>query len=337
MRSKTREALSEFQGAPVGTLRYFIGPFREGMRLRGSTDDAVLSVVERLLYFVRFCDARSIAGIAEVTRPLVERYQRHLYHQETQKGKPLSLRTQVSYLHAVMTFFRWLCKKRHLLHNPASDLDLPKVPRALPKAILSAKEAEVVLMQPDVGTPLGLRDRALLELFYSTGMRRMEVARLKVGYVDLVERHVFVHEGKGKKDRLVPLGERAAEWLHKYLHEVRPLLASFKDDGEVFLTGRGDPFSLQSLGHLVKRYVEASGVGKNGACHMFRHSMATLLLENGADIRFVQAMLGHSDIAATQIYTHVAIRKLKEVHDRTHPGRMRKRSDTAGSETPSSP
>lgn len=334
MRRKTREALCEFPDAAPGSFRFYLGLFREALRLRGSTEEAVTTVSEKLLYFIRFCEERSVAGVAEVSRPLVERYQRHLYHQQTKQGKPLSLRTQVGYLHAVMTFFRWLCKKRHLLHNPASELDLPRVPRALPRAVLTHKEAEVVLMQPDIGTPLGLRDRALLELLYSTGMRRMEAVRLLLGSVDLAERLVVIREGKGRKDRIVPLGERAAEWLHKYLYEVRPRLSCCKDDGQIFLTGRGEAFSLQSLSHIVRGYVDKSGVGKQGACHMFRHTMATLMLENGADVRFVQAMLGHSDISATQIYTHVAIRKLKEVHERSHPARMKRERKA---EDPSSP
>jgi integrase/recombinase XerD len=182
-----------------------------------------------------------------------------------------------------------------------------------------------VLMQPDIHDVLGLRDRAILETFYSTGMRRLELATLKLWDLDLERATATIRLGKGKKDRFIPLGDRAAAWIAKYIVESRPKLVSEPDDKTVFLSNAGEPFSLDHLSDLVRVYVDASGIGKRGACHLFRHTMATLMLEGGADIRFIQAMLGHADLKTTQIYTHVAIRQLQEIHRATHPAKLERR------------
>jgi integrase/recombinase XerD len=216
--------------------------------------------------------------------------------------------------------------------SPAEMLELPRIERRLPKTILTIEEAEKVLSQPDVTTPLGIRDRAVLELLYSTGMRRQELANLALYDADIEGRTILVRQGKGKKDRMIPIGERAAAWLAKYLEEVRPSLALEPDDGTLFLTRLREPFSGERLSDMVREYVDEAAIGKRGACHMFRHTMATLMLEGGADIRFIQAMLGHADISTTQIYTRVAIRKLKEVHEMTHPGAKLERRERSGSD-----
>jgi integrase/recombinase XerD len=194
----------------------------------------------------------------------------------------------------------------------------------LPKAVLTAAEADRVIEQSNVHDPLGLRDRAILETLYSTGMRRIEMVNLKLWDLDLERGTVTIRQGKGKKDRIIPIGDRAAAWVRKYLDESRPKLVSEPDDQVVFLSNAGEPFSLDYLTEMVRDYVENSGVGKQGACHLFRHTMATLMLEGGADIRFIQAMLGHADLRTTQIYLHVAIRQLQEIHRATHPAKLEK-------------
>ena len=157
----------------------------------------------------------------------------------------------------------------------------------------------------------------------------MEVARLKVYEVDLSLSTVFIHEGKGRRDRVVPLGGRAGLWMEKYLLEVRPALAASAGPQEAFLNQDGKALDPDYMGHLVKGYVDRAGVGKKGSCHMFRHTCATLMLEGGADVRFVQALLGHSDLSTTEIYTHVSIVKLKEVHARTHPAEANTKDETS--------
>jgi integrase/recombinase XerD len=269
--------------------------------------------------WVKWCHERGLSRPAEITKPLLERYQRHLYHHRKTNGQPLSFASQTQHLVPVRAFFKWLCRHNHLLSNPASDLDLPRGAKRLPKHILTAAEAEHVLGRPPVDDPLGLRDRAILETFYSTGMRRMELLGLKLHDLDEERGTVLIRQGKGRKDRMIPMGERAFAWVRRYLDEARPRLALAPDDGTVFLTNAGTAFEPNRLTQLARDYVDAAETGKRGACHLFRHTMATLMLEGGADIRYIQQQLGHAELSTTQIYTQVSIRTLKEVHTRTHP------------------
>jgi len=193
--------------------------------------------------------------------------------------------------------------------------------------VLTEIEAEKVLAAVDVREPMGIRDRAILETLYSTGIRRMELIGLALTDLDTERGTLLVRQGKGKKDRMVPIGERAIAWLEKYLAEVRPELAVPPDDGTIFLTNMGEALSPNRLTQLVRGYEDAADIGKRGACHLFRHTMATLMLENGADIRFIQQMLGHVSLTSTQIYTQVSVKKLKEVHTATHPASLHKIGD----------
>jgi integrase/recombinase XerD len=272
--------------------------------------------------FIEWCFERALTKPVQIDRPILERYQRHLFYYRKANGDPLSVRTQHMRLNPLQYWFQWLVKQGHLLYSPAADLVLPRIEKCLPKAILTAKEAEAVLAVPDLGNALGLRDRAILETLYSTGMRRMEVAGLTVYSVERERGTVMIRQGKGKKDRVVPIGERAMLWIEKYLYSGRPELVAGRDDGTLFLTNTGEPFLLDRLSELVRGYVEKSGVRKKGACHLFRHTMATLMLENGADIRYIQAMLGHVSLETTQIYTQVSIRHLKDIHTATHPAKL---------------
>src|ERR1019366_2943848 len=174
----------------------------------------------------------------------------------------------------------------------------------------------------EIEEPIGLRDRAILEVLYSTGLRRMEIIALKLYDLSLDRGLLLVRLGKGQKDRYVPIGERAIAWLQKYIREARPQLAIEPDDMTVFLTAQGEPFSRDHLSFTVKERIDAAKLGKTGSCHLFRHTMATLMHEGGADIRFIQQMLGHEDLKTTQIYTQVAIRTLQQIHAATHPAEM---------------
>ena len=246
----------------------------------------------------------------------------YLFHYRQKNGKPLTFGSQHVRLVSLRMWFRWLARKRYILHNPASELELPRREHHLPKTILTVSEIEQVLAQPDVNEPLGLRDRALMEVFYSTGMRRMELANLKLYDLHMERGIVTIRQGKGKKDRVIPIGERAAAWVEKYLHEARPRIVMEPDDYTVFLSNMGERLDLDYLSDLVHEYVKSSQIGKRGACHMFRHTMATLMFENGADIRYIQQMLGHASLETTQIYTQVSIRQLKQIHTATHPARL---------------
>jgi integrase/recombinase XerD len=219
----------------------------------------------------------------------------------------------------VKAFFQWLARENFILSNPASEMELPRVHRRLPQHILTAEEVERVLAQTALHGELGIRDRAILETFYSTGIRRSELAHLRLYDVDTRNGTLMVRQGKGQKDRMVPLGERAARWIDRYVEAVRPSLVVEPDPGWLFVHEYGEPFAKSRLTDLVKRYIERAGVEKPGACHLFRHTMATLMLDAGADIRHIQAILGHSQLSTTEIYTQVSIAKLKAVHALTHP------------------
>ena len=280
---------------------------------------------EKLLrYFIQWCDERGLTKPRQIDRPILERYQRHLFYYRKSNGEPLSTRSQHTRIIPIRHYLQWLVKQNHLLYNPAADLELPRLEKRLPKSILSAREAEAVLAVPAVGNAMGLRDRAILESFYSTGMRRMELIGLGVHDIDIERGTVMIRQGKGKKDRMIPIGERALAWIEKYRDAGRPELVTGRDDGTLFLSNLGEAFTPNRITQLVREYVDKSGIGKRGSCHMFRHTMATLMLENGADIRFIQAMLGHAKLDTTQIYTQVSIRQLKAIHTATHPGRLAK-------------
>lgn len=293
--------------------------FIESLRVRHYSTSTVWTHERALLYFLQWCDERSLGSANEITRPVLESYQRSLFYYRKKNDQPLSYASQFERLCSVKLFFRWLTKSNLILHNPASEIEFPRVERRLPKHILSVDEVDRVISQPDVSTPIGVRDRAILELLYSTGMRRMELITLKLPELDLERGTVVIRQGKGKKDRMVPVGERAIAWCNRYINDVRPSLAASPDAGVVFLSHLGAGFTPDFLSRLVKSYVERAGINKSGSCHLFRHAMATQMLDNGADIRFIQTMLGHASLDTTQIYTHVAIRKLKEIHAATHP------------------
>ena len=169
------------------------------------------------------------------------------------------------------------------------------------------------MRQADTTTPWGIRDRAMLEVLYSTGMRRAELAGLGVDDWDWARRAIAIRQGKGGRDRVVPIGDRAAVWLARYLDTVRSDLVREPDDGTLFLTDYGECFGKNRLGDLVRRYLDWAGITIPGSCHLLRHACATHMLENGADIRYIQALLGHADLRSTQIYTQVSIVRLKEV------------------------
>jgi integrase/recombinase XerD len=277
-------------------------------------------------FFLQWCKERGLSEPVEITRPVLERYQRHLFHQRKRNGEPLTFRSQNARLIALRSWFRWMTRQNHILHNPASELELPRLPHRLPRNVLTAQEAEQVIAQPDIREPIGLRDRAILETLYSTGMRRMEVINLKLYDLDLDRGTLLIRQGKGKKDRFVPIGDRAVAWLQKYIREARSQLAIEPDTGTLFLAHNGEDIGRDMMTMTVRSYVLKAKVGKAGACHLFRHTMATLMLEGGADIRFIQEMLGHARLDTTQIYTQVSIRLLKQIHSATHPAAALKHS-----------
>jgi integrase/recombinase XerD len=273
-----------------------------------------------LKYFCLWCEERGVLKPQEVTRDILERYQRYLTLYRDKKGKPISRSTQCTRITAVRMFFGWLAKHNHIIYNPSSELDLPRQERKLPAVILSHEEIEQIMQQVNLNEPMGYRDRAILETLYSTGIRRKELCNLEIHDLDMEKELVMVRQGKNNKDRLIPIGERALIWIEKYLSDVRPFLLPQEGNYYLFLSRYGGRLIPKELSRIARKYFDRGSIEKHGACHIFRHSMATNMLENGADIRYIQEILGHASVETTQIYTHVSIARLKEVHDRTHPG-----------------
>jgi integrase/recombinase XerD len=304
----------------AGSLGHYVLRYLRDLAIRNYSHHTIRGSRVCLRLFLVWCEDRGLVDPAEVTLSVLRRYQSHVFHHVKADGRRLSSIAQSDRVGAVRRFFAWMEDQGHLPSNPAVKLHLPRVEKHLPRSVLTAEEAEEVLAQPDLETAQGLRDRALLETLYATGMRRQEVEAMRVEDLDFAAGVVFVRQGKGRKDRMIPLSERAAAWLTRYLEEVRPRVLRGQDPGFVFLGRWGRPLSASQIAKIVQTCAQSADLGKEATCHTFRHTLATLMLEGGADIRYVQQMLGHATIATTEIYTHVAIRKLKEVHAATHPG-----------------
>jgi integrase/recombinase XerD len=226
-------------------------------------------------------------------------------------------RSAARYTSALKRFYRYLLRENLIAADPTLNLDSPKLPRSLPKT-LTEVDVERLLDSADVGSPLGVRDRAMLETLYATGLRVSELVGLKLTAVNLNDGVLRV-TGKGNKDRLVPLGEEAVQWLRRYLAESRPLLLERQLSNAVFVTTRGDGMTRQAFWYLIKRRAHAAEITRPLSPHTLRHAFATHLLNHGADLRVVQMLLGHSDISTTQIYTHVARERMKQLHAAHHP------------------
>jgi integrase/recombinase XerD len=226
-------------------------------------------------------------------------------------------RSAARYTSALKRFYRYLLRENLIAFDPTLNLDSPKLPRSLPKTLTEA-DVERLLDCADTHTPLGLRDRAMLETLYATGLRVSELVGLKLTALN-VNDGVLRVTGKGNKDRLVPLGEEAVLWLRRYLAEARPPLLDKNLSDAVFVTARGAGMTRQAFWYLIKRRALAAGITRPLSPHTLRHAFATHLLNHGADLRVVQMLLGHSDISTTQIYTHVARERMKQLHAQHHP------------------
>ena len=226
--------------------------------------------------------------------------------------------SQARYLATLRRFFRWQLGRGRIVADPTLKLANPSRPSRLPK-VMSEKQVEALLDAPDLDTPLGLRDRAMLETLYATGLRVSELVNLRLHEISLAD-GVLRALGKGSKERLVPLGQLAIDWIGRYLAEARPAILDHQQSDAVFVTARGGPMTRQAFWQLIKRYAPRAGIDPAKLSpHVLRHAFATHLLNHGADLRVVQLLLGHADISTTQIYTHVARERLKSLHATHHP------------------
>jgi integrase/recombinase XerD len=229
-------------------------------------------------------------------------------------SKPRSISRLIA---SLRRFYRFALRETKISTDPTLQIESPKLPRSLPKS-LSEEDVESLLDAPDLSQSLGLRDRAMLEILYASGLRVSELVGLKVTEVSLSEGVIRV-TGKGSKTRLVPMGEEAVEWIAKYLKDSRPAILQKRLSDSLFVTQRGEAMTRQAFWYLIKRYAVIAGINKSLSPHVLRHAFATHLLNHGADLRVVQMLLGHADISTTQIYTHVARERLKQLHSDHHP------------------
>ncbi|NPA49284.1 MAG: site-specific tyrosine recombinase XerD [Thermodesulfobacteria bacterium] len=280
---------------------------------RGYSSKTIEAYASDLNDFLSFVEGQGLSSPEEVKTPHVLLYLAHL------RRRGFSAETVARKLSALRGFFRYLALEHGLSENPLALIESPKLSRKLP-VVLSPEEVEKILEAPDTSTPIGLRDKAMLELLYASGLRVSELVGLKMYELNLDVGWVRV-KGKGDKERLVPIGEVAQETLRAYLREGRPkLLGKRLDEPHLFLNRRGKPLSRQRFWQIIKSYAVRAGLDPREITpHVLRHSFATHLLERGADLRTVQMMLGHASLATTQIYTHVQAETLRRVHQKYHP------------------
>ncbi len=236
------------------------------------------------------------------------------YRANVKNARPRSTARLVS---ALRRFYQYLLRENEVAIDPAIQLGSPKIPQSLPHS-LSEADVEALLGAPEENTMLGLRDRAMLETLYASGLRVSELVALNVAQVSL-DMGVVRILGKGNKERLVPLGQEATSHIQQYLTEARAQILGGKKTDALFVTGRGGPMTRQMFWHLIKRYALRAGIRTAISPHTLRHAFATHLINHGADLRVVQLLLGHADISTTQIYTHVARERLKQIHAQHHP------------------
>jgi integrase/recombinase XerD len=279
---------------------------------RGLSENYQLSTQRSLSEFARWCAARKkIDNARTVTLPLISEYL------ADRKHGGLSAASIKLIVVALKIFFRFLLGKGAVERDPAESVPLPRIERYLPET-LNELQAEQLIDKIDTKVPLGLRDRAIIELLYGSGLRISELANARLENFDCEERLLRV-TGKGNKTRLVPVGRKASEALAAYLSVERPKFLKRRSGSEIFLSARGTKLTTARIWQIVKEHARRAGLEKNVYPHLLRHSFATHLLGNGADLRIIQEMLGHADISTTQVYTHVDQQRLKAVHRRFHP------------------
>jgi integrase/recombinase XerD len=296
--------------------------FLQTMRMRNCSERTIQAWRYILNRFINWCDERSISCMSEINEDHVAAYRRSLFHYRKPKtGKPLTFDTQAHYLIPIRRWFNWMQIQTFIEVDPTRDIELPKSEDRLPTSILTADQVETLLNVPDVNTKLGLRDRAILETFYSSGIRCGELIALDVYDISFDRGILTVRQGKNKKDRVVPIGARALSWVQKWINDIRPELVTESSDQALFVSKNGKRMHPNALSKLVREYLVGIGITQRGACHLLRHTAATLMMENGADLRSLQQFLGHARLNTTQIYTHVSIKRLQEVHRKTHPAK----------------
>ncbi len=302
-----------------GNLSYLRDAYIKSLHVRHLAERTIEARVFMLARFFVFLHNRDIDRVDRISRADILDYQTELYHAVNRQGRPNSVGYQNGMLSAVKGFTRFLKERDYIVRDPALDVPYARVPKRLPRGVLSATEARRIMNSPDTGCILGYRDRVILEVLYTTGIRKQELNNLDLADVDYHDGFLRINQGKGRKDRIVPLGRIACRYLENYIKSVRPDLIKDPYNNALFLSSRGNRLSKNMVWEMVKKYAKKAKIKKNVSPHTFRHTCATAMLKNKADIRAVQELLGHESLESTQVYTRVTINDLKEVHRRCHP------------------
>lgn len=292
--------------------------FEEHLLMQGFSGRTCEDYTRELERLLSFLSDRGLSKISEVTKDSLWAYRTHLFYR-THRGKQVGLGAQANKLKAVKAFFRFLTEQDYLLVDPSKDLPLPKEPQRLPSQLVTEVEVEQLLLTPDIGHTLGLRDRAILELLYATALRNKELRELEIDAVDLSRGELFVARGKGNKSRRLPVGEEALAWIETYLLKARPDLARAHSGKVLFLSFRGHMLDRANLATIVRRHVKACGLEKRVTPHVLRHACVTHMLCRGASVRHVQLILGHAGLNSTQKYLRLEISDLHRALSQFHP------------------
>jgi integrase/recombinase XerD len=299
-------------------IKTLIPVYIDHLRSCGRAAHTIKGIRSSLKNFVRFLEAENLADLEELTGQALEEYRSELSFCLTAKGTPLARSTQIQILCNVKGFTAFLKAKDYLFQDPAESLTVLSQPQRLPKAILNAKEIARLMAAPDMRTARGYRNRIILEILYDTGIRRAELSDIKLAGLDLAGGYIRIN-GKGDKDRVVPVSARVCELIQNYLLFVRPAMVQGEDSGHLVVNRWGERLDPNGVWAVVHRCVKLAGIKKRVSTHSLRHSCATHMLKNGAPVRHIQEMLGHASINTTQIYTRVTINDLKQIHARFHP------------------
>ena len=312
-----------------------VADLQQWHRVQGYSERTLYADWQRLNPFWRFLGKRGVmekgrVDLTAITPALIADYQTYLFdYPHVRTGKKITPNSQTNYLNGVQALFRFLHKTHRLAHNPSQVIKLPRAAVTLPAAILTPQEVRRLLMMPNTRTVLGFRDRCMLETFWTTGVRMNELLTLDVEDVRFEAELLLIRQGKGNKQRLIPIGTSALTWLRRYIDEVRPLLTreAFAKrrwrpatiSTRLFLSQTGHELEQSSVRHWLRAYQRKARIKKRITGHVFRHTLATEMLRAGADLRHIQEMLGHDDLATTQRYLRVVKEELKKVHQATHP------------------
>lgn len=299
--------------------------YLESLHIRNYSERTIEVYEGYLRIFRQYLEGQKIDDLTAVTEMNLTAYQRELFYRPTYKGTARTPTALNRALIVVKGLYRFLKAEGVVVRDPSMAIELSRRPQELPRNILTPKEAKKIVEQPDTATLIGYRDRTMLEVLYSTGLRKNELRKLKVEDVKLDEGLLFVRQGKGGKDRVVPLGQMACKYLENYIKAVRPEVMRGKEHAELFLSSWGRPIGEGTVRWVVEKYAKLSGVKKHVTCHLWRHTCATHLVQNRANLRHVQQMLGHRSLATTERYLSLTITDLKEAHSKCHPRELEKR------------